>query len=825
MNRAFEKARRFRVTSIFCGSIFLSLSLSLSSNMRAQDLPSLPDSLYVKDEVLVWFHEGELNPAYLGCGILNIAGKIPRVLSDDLPLNTDFIYSQQIVDFLSAIGVAEIRKVIPGINPCADIFSIARTGDTLWMPDFWNALSIRFQSDQNIPLVVYTLMSLFHGQILWAQPDFIFVPFERRLSQPGLAGGGPVVFSHLNALPNDPLFANRQLTLRDTIGMAYLDSAWLMQTGDSSIRIGILDRGIDCRHPDLGNGVAPNGRFKGGWEYGWNDSAFWENRGFENGKAWVIHGTNVAGIAGAMTNNSVGIAGAAGGDGANGSGASMIGLSVFNSRDFAAAVWEAAATPKDTFPSGFQYVRSGNLWHCQVLNCSAGFSYGVDNTGYLTIGDEIVRAAVGFAYQNGCVFVNAMGNAGFEHILEDVDVTFGGYPMDVDEHWVIDVSANDEYRLQNNGYDYGKNLDLLAPPFSYSTTPLFSGSALQGYDYQYFSGSSSSAPIVAGVAALLLSHHKELLPIRDTAFLPDVLAPEDVDWLMKESAQRDPKNSYPVLTDGWGVIHARDALLSLQAPFRLRHFEGLYTGDIVDPGVFDTLEIVFPGYKNNQVRQPLENGNNSYQVKRFHLMQQVPYGATFTEVRRAWGRGTSKTGYNWSKKIRKMKYRIPLYRVGYCELVDNTFDLSQCTLETNVYLARKIDAQGNLSSDSVWIPCPPDQVRFAGSVLARDAQTSVEEVSTPGDFAISEPWPQPAGREFHLTCSFPEGKQPALQLMDVLGRTVYASGKTDMFGGGVRTFTVPTAGLPAGFYLLKASPVNGQPVFRKIVIWRGGERP
>lgn len=84
----------------------------------------------------------------------------------------------------------------------------------------------------------------------------------------------------------DPWWKNKGSNLHD---------AWNFTRGSSSNRIAILDTGIDWRHPDL------VGRIAGGWNFITNNGNYFDCEG---------HGTRVAGIAAAVTNNGQGVAGA-----------------------------------------------------------------------------------------------------------------------------------------------------------------------------------------------------------------------------------------------------------------------------------------------------------------------------------------------------------------------------------------------------------------------------------------------------------------------------------------------------------------------------------
>ncbi|MBC7252254.1 MAG: S8 family serine peptidase, partial [Anaerolineae bacterium] len=93
--------------------------------------------------------------------------------------------------------------------------------------------------------------------------------------------------------PNDPAYEGD-----DQWGLNKIEGpkAWGITTGSSLVTIAVIDTGVDLDHPDLQDKIVP------GWDFVNNDATPDDDHS---------HGTHVAGIAAATTNNALGIAGVA----------------------------------------------------------------------------------------------------------------------------------------------------------------------------------------------------------------------------------------------------------------------------------------------------------------------------------------------------------------------------------------------------------------------------------------------------------------------------------------------------------------------------------
>jgi thermitase len=288
------------------------------------------------------------------------------------------------------------------------------------------------------------------GVVEYSEPNYIrriqYVPNDPSFPQQwGLANTGQSISMTINGsaktlkgTPNDDIHA---------------ETAWDVSKGDG-IKVAVLDTGIDLSHPDLAGKVVAQKVFVSTATTTIDDK--------------FGHGTHVAGIIAANTNNGQGVAGTcpncqlligkAMDDQGNGQDADMAN----------AITWAADNGAK-------------------VINMSEG-----GNTP-----SQTEDAAINYAWNKGAVIIAAAGNNGSNQLF---------YPAASPN--VISVAATDNVNALASFSDYGSWVNLAAPGLAILSTLPTHTYAMQAQEplktnYDYLSGTSMAAPIVSGVAALV----------------------------------------------------------------------------------------------------------------------------------------------------------------------------------------------------------------------------------------------------------------------------------------------------------------------------------
>jgi len=378
---------------------------------------------YVKGEVLVKFRD-DVKPKVIKTDKQIIKTGISQVDA--------ILQKYQVTEMEKVFKTAQKRKVAKTIK--------THKGETIEVQQLFNIYKLKFAKDTDAKKVAEDFEK--NPDIEYAEPNYI---------------------AHICEIPNDPSFST-QWGLHNT-GQFHLEDAdidapeaWDVETGDSTIIIGIIDTGVDWGHPDLADKMVSTG-----YDFVNNDNDAMDDNG---------HGSHVAGIAAATTNNTTGIAGVA---------------------------WKCKILPVKVMQSdgtgSYSDIAAGVIYAAnngaKIINLSLG--------GYAE--SYTLRIALENAYTSAVIVASA-GNDG---------TSAPHYPA----AWsfVIGVGASGVFYDQQTQTWYegvakfsnrGLNADLYAPGVNiYSTIPLFHP---HSYSYTSWNGTSMAAPFVSGTVALLRSH-------------------------------------------------------------------------------------------------------------------------------------------------------------------------------------------------------------------------------------------------------------------------------------------------------------------------------
>ncbi len=241
-------------------------------------------------------------------------------------------------------------------------------------------------------------------------------------------------------IPDDPRYTEQWGP-----GAIGAEHAWMIERGESRIIIAVIDTGVDYTHPDIAGNYIHGGR-----DWINDDDDPMDDHG---------HGTHCAGIAAAVSNNTLGIAGV--------SQSSIMAEKVLDFRGNGTSSLTAAA------------IRHATDSGADIISMSLG----------ATEPSRIIEEACRYAWDRGCILVAASGNGGTNRVY---------YPAAYDT--VIAVGSVGRTGLWSSFSNYGSNLELVAPGEAIlSTAP--------GSTYTLKSGTSMACPHISGVAALLFSRY------------------------------------------------------------------------------------------------------------------------------------------------------------------------------------------------------------------------------------------------------------------------------------------------------------------------------
>lgn len=387
----------------------------------------------------------------------------------------------------------------------------------------------------NEPQSIYDIISQYRNTNIfdYVEPNFI------------AHSGGVKGAENMTTTPNDS-FYNRQWGLFNNgtftvSGMPYtsttdadsdMDLAWDIQTGNPNLIIAVPDTGIRLTHNDIaariwnklaiepidgvdndGNGLIDDYQ---GWDFINSDNNPTDDYG---------HGTNCAGIVGAIPNNSAGYAGVN-----------------WNSKIMALKVLDNANSGTYAAMSNSIYYATDN--GAKIISMSIG-----GGSSSTVLSDALV-------YANGLDVTFVACTMNFNN-----NTTYypAGYAATIPNVIAVGSTNSNDRRTSpffwstTSGSSYGNHISVVAP-----------GNYIWGLDYlsnsgynSYWGGTSQATPLVAGIASLLKSQNASLTPAQIKAIIQNT-AQDQVGLASEDTVGWDQYM-------GWGRVNGFAALQQVLA--------------------------------------------------------------------------------------------------------------------------------------------------------------------------------------------------------------------------------------------------------------------
>lgn len=309
--------------------------------------------------------------------------------------------------------------------------------------------------------------------------------------------------------PNDPSFSSQW-----GLNIIGAQTAWNYFSTGSNIVIAIVDDAVERTHSDLSPNLWVNpGEIPNNGIDDDNNGYVDDINGYDVGSndnnpnpptTQYDHGTHVAGIASARSNNGIGVA----------------------SIGFSCKLMCVKATSSPTsVTNGYDGIVYAANSGAKIINCSWG------GPGYSTTGQNVIN----FAWNKGCIIIAAAGN-------DNVSSQF--YPAAFNN--VISVAATSSNDGKASFSNYGNWIDISAPGNNIYST-------IVGNSYGNKSGTSMASPMVAGLAGLMWSLN------------PSMPRADLINCLLTTANNIDAQNPSYIGQLGAGRINAAQAMQCVSA--------------------------------------------------------------------------------------------------------------------------------------------------------------------------------------------------------------------------------------------------------------------
>lgn len=638
-----------------------------------------------------------------------------------------------------------------------DSLSETRNGNYVKVPEFYCVLAVQLESWINTKGSISPLNQI-DPDINYAQLNNVYV----------LAGPPPPPPS-----TNDTEFSANQGALHPvssySLGHINADSAWAVVTGTSSVRLGILDTGIEP-HADLPTTIP-------GYDFVANSSL--SNGDLDN------HGTGIAGTAGAIRNNNTGIAGVAGGDAST----SQAGVTLYDCRvsqsGYVTDAWTANAIQTG--------VQGANIGGFALHAVNFGFFQAVSavDTIWGHGVNQLQINQMNFANRNGVAICAPKSNYNFPTYV---------FPTDWSDEIIMSIGSSGKDgsyckggspNCSNSSTQWGR-IDFVAPGTNHLVKTL---DAMGGYFIQ--GGTSYATPHVSGVVSLMMGYRNSPNPSWNN------LVHEDCEYILQKTATDcsntatyNEKVGYDSLT-GWGRVNAYNALKAINNNYyRIRHISETVGSTSTSGALFNQ---VYSGtmYWTNYPSVP--SGTYATEIWKRTTIINFTLLASETIID-SWPLNKECYGTKFDNSY--VDADRPYY--GHIDQISST----SCTMSTYYY---------KIPSLSVTMPYEMSALKSAFSLYTYDNTGTVGLKNNPDiiNYANFKLFPNPHSAEFDVLFNSDFDGQIFYNLTNVLGQIVAkGSYKSNL---GKNNIKVSTSNLTNGVYIFSIFNNNKELYKQKVI--------
>jgi hypothetical protein len=558
-----------------------------------------------------------------------------------------------------------------------------------------------------------------------------------------------------------------------------MPSAWDYTQETVGVRIGIFDTGIESPHSDMDT-----------WDDGmpWYNTTCEPSEGEQGSNCWRAHGTCVASIAGAVADNTYGIAGV-------GFNAVPISVKVIQ-EDSCEGTNVASVT------AGLAEVNADTAANIPIYNMSFGWV----RDALSAAEKRALLSRCRQAFRQGKLLVASVGNEQVEGV--EIPAGFGSFVMGIGAvlwnglYWKDAFVHGALDTLWNKGENWGAGLDVVAPGGRLIVVDAFGESVRttvadnapcdcdpDEIDRLAFGGTSAAAPMVSGLAAWLKS-------------VEPSLQGEDLEHVIVATARRyagwEWNDHY-----GWGIPDGGAATAYVAAPRLVAHDTmGMGGGQL---SVTERRQVPMRLY-NCRTLGGVALGDTVHTCMRYRMSGGRHYGGMFTGAVDAWVRAAACWGL---RDTVRFDYDVDTFGGNLLWSNDSAY------VDTYVYQV--------LDADSVWYPCDTTQVQVALTMVGTQYGCGIEGNAGALELRIATA-PNPSASSRRIALELPGASYVRLEVYDVAGRRVARIAEGQM-GAGAHVFVWDGASdggerVGAGVYFCRVQGAGAAKTARMVVLGR-----